>query len=122
MENTLISTILGFCLFTSVVVAAALIIYDVAKGEVCIGLSPDLSRGKRHGVVWVHAANGGVVQQSFLADRPEHLVNPSRGTIRSIFNQLIKMGLYPENIELLVAGQTVVYKYGKTKPIFIQTA
>lgn len=86
-----------------------------------IGINAAMAKEKRHGIAWVESVEGGVTQQSFVADNPIHLINPSSGTIKQVFNQIIKLGMSPVHLELLINKRRVVYKYGQRKPIFDQT-
>ena len=118
--NSFTFNMLFACTLMALVLAIIFVILDVTKKVVLIGLSPDMALSKRHGIAWVKSIDGGIVQQSFLADRPEYLVKPSWLTVRSMFEQLTKMGLYPENLELLVGNKVIVYKFGNMFPIFTQ--
>ena len=95
-------------------------LFPIAQ-TVNIGLSPDIAKDKRHGVAWVECVNGGVTQQSFLADKPERLVNPSMFVIRSMFHQIAKMGLYPRHLEIMINNKRTVYQFGRRRPILTQS-
>lgn len=88
--------------------------------DVHIGLNTNMSKTNRHGVVWVKTIHGGITQQPFLADKPEHLVNPSRFTIERIFKQVAKLGMEAVHLEILVGDMCRVYKAGHFKPVLVQ--
>ena len=95
--------------------------FHIFSKDINIGLNTQMSKTNRHGIAWVRTMEGGIVQQSFLADKPEHLVNPNRFTIEKIFKQLRKLGMDPVHLEILVGDVCRVYKAGYFKPILVQS-
>lgn len=91
---------------------------NVLTGEVLIALSPTIGKGNRHGVVHLKCVKGGIVHTSFKVDNPDKLINPTFLAIRSLFNQITKMGYVAEFIEIKVGNKTVVYKRDTLLPVY----
>jgi hypothetical protein len=85
--------------------------------DVRIGLSSEIGKSNRHGVVWVKSAEGGITQTSFIVDRPRTLLNPNVLVMHSLFKQVMRLGLEPLHIEVLLNQKRTIYKYGKVQPI-----
>lgn len=90
---------------------------NVMTGEVFIGLSPTIGRDKRNGVIHLRSTDGGIVHMYFITDNPEKLINPSFIAVRSLFQQVLKMGYVAEFIEITVDNTITVYKKGNVLPI-----
>lgn len=83
---------------------------DVTRREVNIGLSSGLSLHDRHGLVHLRTTDGKFATCAFQADKPEHLVNPSASTVETLFDQVEKMGMAMDGIEIKLQGSLRVYR------------
>jgi len=90
--------------------------------ELCVslGISETMDKHKSHGTVWIRAADGGMVKRYFLVDKPERLIKPRRYAIKDMFDQLIQMNYHPDTIEIHQPKQTLVYRYGQSRPMVLQ--
>lgn len=87
------------------------------RPDVNIGFNPILPKDQRHGVAWIQCEAGGVAPQSFVVDKPKHLLNPSKRTINRIFDQITKMGMTPSHLEIMLNNRRSVYKYGVSQAL-----
>lgn len=86
-----------------------------------MGISPQMDRNKAHGTAWVKTVDGGIVKRHFLVDKPERLIRPRFFIVRDMFQQLAKMNMYPDTLEIKVGGVHRVYKFGQIRPILIHS-
>jgi hypothetical protein len=90
---------------------------DFLLPDVHIGFNPVLPKEQRHGVAWVQAEGGGVVQQPFVVNKPKRLLNPSNRTIENMFAQISKMGMVPVHLEIMLNNRRTIYKQGVRAPL-----
>lgn len=81
------------------------------KLPINIGVGDNIDPKKRDGVIWCTADNG-ITTKSFIVDKPELLVTHEPHIIESIFEQVLKLGLLPQYIEVFSNGYCRMYKYG----------
>jgi hypothetical protein len=89
------------------------------SGDVVVGFASHLDPDQRHGTAFFETPSGRT-DLPFKVDRPENLDQPSRTTIESIFAQIENMGQRANEIEIITACETRVYRNGEAKPIFVQ--
>jgi hypothetical protein len=106
------------CLMFSVISEA---LQRMHKGSVQIGLVQASAKEKRHGVAWVRDSSGRQAPIDFVADKPEHLVQPNRHLIAALFRQIEAMGLVPDHLEIMVGPRTQLFKAGNDKPVIAFT-
>jgi hypothetical protein len=73
--------------------------FGFVVNEVNLGVSPQMSEDKRHGLV--HYDNGhGTYHIGFLADKPKNLAHNDREQTESLFRQLDMIGYPATSIEV----------------------
>jgi hypothetical protein len=120
LSSSIRGNIVALCLVVLLVSFVLILISGAIQrahvSSVIIGLAPNMAADKRHGVVWVKDAQGGLSSVSFFADRPEILKDPTIDLIAALFQQVRGMGFTPERIELMVTPRTVMYKVDERRP------
>lgn len=95
---------------------------DIPRHEVRMGVTAqEMVKEKCHGMIWVTAADGGIVKRPFHVDKPHKLQKPSYKTVADMFWQVGKMGMMPHTLEIMVDPViTYVYRYGHHEPLVIR--
>ena len=89
--------------------------------SIIIGLNPDATKETRHGIATIRRLEGGnVFKVPFVVDKPEKLNAPGFWLIDSMYEQILKMGYEPVNLEFTNKRETRVYAAGKVRPIMVQ--
>ncbi len=88
--------------------------------EINIGFVPNISPDKQHGIAWLKQPGKGMVSAPFTVDRPGLLDRPSFWIVDQLFEQITKLGFYPDKIELIAGDEYLVYEFGKVLPILRQ--
>jgi len=94
--------------------------FGIYENSVCLGFCGDLHPEKVHGVARVHLIDKGSMIIPFTVDKPSALDHPSASILLSLFNQLSKLGMCPQSIELRTDMKTRVFVPNRTKPIITQ--
>lgn len=85
--------------------------------EINIGFVPNIAPEKQHGVAWIKEPGKGMASRPFMVDRPGLLENPSFWVVDQLFDQIAKLGYFPDKIELITGDEYRVYEFGKVRPI-----
>lgn len=76
---------------------------------------------KQQGFVHLRQVSDGEVRcYGLVVDKPKKLIKPRPETIKDMFQQFVKLGFYPLNLEIQVDGVRRVYHYGKETPVLQQ--
>lgn len=92
----------------------------ILGNEIHIGFVPNISPEKQHGVAWMNEPGKGMASHPFTVDRPYLLENPSFWVVDQLFDQISKLGFFPDKIEIITADEHRVYEFGKIRPILRQ--
>lgn len=95
-------------------------LFNLFDPQISIGFVPDMNPAKQHGVAWMKIPGDGVQKHPFTVDRPEMLVKPTFAIVDQLFQQIAKMGFFPDKIELVAEDEYLVYQFGKHQPIIRQ--
>lgn len=88
--------------------------------EISIGFNSNLDNKKRDGVAWVKNVENGLTGISFTTDKPELLIIGEENIIKSIFDQILKIGYLPHYVELFINGIRKLYMFNVySAPIYI---
>ena len=85
-----------------------------------IGFVPDINPKYQHGVAWMKDAANGMFSKPFTVDRPDMLLTPTYYVVDQLFQQIAKLGFFPDKIELIANDEYLVYQFGKMNPILRQ--
>lgn len=88
--------------------------------QINVGFVPDIAPANKAGVARFEVPGKGMVTSPFLIDKPEKLSRPSPDVINAIFDQILKMGFFPDKLEILSKDEYLVYAYGQSQPIVRQ--
>lgn len=88
--------------------------------QINIGFVPDIAPDKQHGVAWMKEPGKGMISRAFTTDRPDLIATPSFWMVDQLFEQISKLGFFPDKIELISGDEYLVYEFGKIRPILRQ--
>lgn len=91
----------------------------VMSPEVRVGFVDNIDPAFKHGVAFFNTAQG-VERKPFTVDRPENLDEPPITTVRSIFDQIKRMGYHATEIEITTARELRIYRNGDNAPLLVQ--
>ena len=63
------------------------------KQEISLGINPNLDPKKLDGYAWVKGVEGGMAKMPFMVDKPELMAKKESSVIKSMFDQVLKMGM-----------------------------
>jgi len=92
------------------------------KTDTCvsIGVGDNIDPDKRDGIAWVKSTNGGTTQKSFIVDKPETLKNNDEKVTKTLFEQLLKMGMIPIYLEVFYKNTRRLYRHGYYEmPVYV---
>lgn len=82
-------------------------------------MNPHMSEKHRQGVAFFETPNG-LAQMGFKVNRARLLNNPKPEVVNELFEQLLRMGLFPDHLEIHTQELRRVYHYGKDEPSLVQ--
>ena len=87
--------------------------------DISVGVGDNIDPNKRDGVAWCKAKDG-IAKVPFVVDKPELLKTNDVRVIKSIFEQLLKIGLLPAYVEVFAGDTRKLYSRTCTDyPIYI---
>lgn len=90
------------------------------KNEISIGINTNLDPKKLDGYAWVKSINGGLTKLPFMVDNHILLSKKQSNVIKSLFDQVLKMGIVCMYLEIFCNGiRSVFYHTNTEAPIYI---
>jgi hypothetical protein len=96
-------------------------VFGIFEPQVQVSIFENTDPKKSHGNVWVKTPNG-LEMRRMVVDKPRHLKRHDADVIEGIYEQMEKMGLDVEHVEIRTRHVHRVYRHGSRRPQYDQRA